>query len=117
MAWVCYMVEVGPEGFFTIPGKTGFVHFNDLKPGAMWWEDSGHTELMVKLPSNSEWNIDRGRIINAQRPGQATLPQWIRTGEPPKVTAHPSINHVGQYHGFLKAGILTDDCEGRKFSV
>ena len=32
---------------------------------------------------------------------------WTRTGEPPKVTATPSIQ-CGPYHGWLRDGMLTD---------
>lgn len=115
MPWPCYMVVYVPDSgsFFRLPDGQ-IVHFNDLAPGAMWWEDEEKTELVVKLPSNSEWNIDRGRILNSQKAGR-NYPAWNRTGDPPNITAKPSINHVGKYHGWLENGVLTDDCEGRKF--
>ena len=31
---------------------------------------------------------------------------WTREGEPPNITAHPSII-TGNYHGWLKNGILS----------
>ena len=40
---------------------------------------------------------------------------WTITGEPPHLTAHPSINVIGAYHGWLKDGVLSDDCEGRHY--
>ncbi len=123
MAWKCYMVEFCPQEpsfwrllnpdnppWFEVSGVKP-LQWADLAPGAMWW-DGG--DLNVKLPSGSEWNIDRGRIHNATNPANR-LPAWTRTGEPPLVTANPSINHVGQYHGLLRDGMLTDDCEGRTF--
>jgi hypothetical protein len=114
MAWKCFMVEYldAPSFYFRHDGKV--VSFNDLPVGAMYFEDG---ELVVKLPSGSEWNIDQGRNYNSQpdRAGKTRLPQWTRIGEPPMVTASPSINHVGQYHGWLRNGVLTDDCEGRVF--
>ena len=77
----------------------------------MWWQDG---DLCVKLPSGgSEWNIDLGRRINAS--GGRQVPAWTRTGEAPNVTVTPSINNVGRYHGWLTNGVLTDNCEGRKF--
>ncbi len=108
MSWTCYLVELRGCDFYQ---NDRVVLFNDLKPGAMWSDDG---ELTVKLPSGSEWNMDRGRLLNAAKKGR-DFPQWTRTGEAPNVTAHPSINHVGQYHGWLKNGVLTDDCEGRTY--
>lgn len=108
MAWQCYMVELRDYEFYKDGQR---IAFTDLAPGAMWFDDG---ELCVKLPSGSEWLIDRGRRLNEQKPSRR-LPQWTRTGEPPRVTATPSINHVGQYHGWLRDGVLTDDCEGRTF--
>jgi hypothetical protein len=40
---------------------------------------------------------------------------WTVTGTPPLITVTPSINAVGSYHGYIKNGIISDDCEGRKF--
>jgi hypothetical protein len=34
-------------------------------------------------------------------------PGWTRTGTPPLVTAHPSID-TGRYHGWLREGVLED---------
>lgn len=40
---------------------------------------------------------------------------WTVTGEWPNITVTPSINSVGRYHGWIQNGVITDDCEGRKF--
>jgi hypothetical protein len=40
---------------------------------------------------------------------------WSVTGDLPAITVTPSINFVGAYHGWVTAGVLTDDCDGRKF--
>ncbi len=40
---------------------------------------------------------------------------WKVTGDAPKITVEPSINVVGSYHGWIRDGVITDDCEGRKF--
>ena len=130
MAWPCYLVEFHPQllthwrevksdnkPWDDVHGAEfdALLQWKDLRPGAMWWDGD---ELSVKLPSGSEWNIDQGRRYNVQpeRAGKKPLPAWTRTGEPPRVTAYPSINHQGKYHGWLKDGVLTDDCEGRTFS-
>lgn len=112
MAWKCYMVILEPSGFFRDAGT--LCSYRSLPPGAMWWD---HGELVVKLPGGGEWNIDRGRLINAraERTGPP-LPAWTRTGDPPAVTATPSINHQGVYHGWLRDGELSDDLDGRQYT-
>jgi hypothetical protein len=122
MPWQCFLVkDLGyppPHEMRTFELADGsHVFWRDLKPGAMWFEDG---ELVVKLPGGAvgnEWNVDRGRAINVEREKagkKERLPQWHRTGEPPNVTATPSINWVGNYHGWLTKGVLSDDVDGRK---
>jgi hypothetical protein len=41
--------------------------------------------------------------------------KWTVTGSLPNITVVPSINCIGRYHGFITDGIISDDCEGRKF--
>jgi hypothetical protein len=40
---------------------------------------------------------------------------WTVTGELPNITVSPSINCHGAYHGWIQNGVISDDCEGRKF--
>lgn len=40
---------------------------------------------------------------------------WTVTGTPPKLTVQPSIDLSRTYHGWLRDGVLTDDCEGRHY--
>lgn len=40
---------------------------------------------------------------------------WKVEGDVPNVTISPSINCTGTYHGWVKDGVLTDDCEGRQY--
>jgi hypothetical protein len=46
---------------------------------------------------------------------------WTITGDLPNIAITPSINCVGSYHGFVSLidgkGVITDDCEGRKFPL
>lgn len=87
----------------------------DLPPGAMydapWFADFWHGDdgrcLMVVLPDKTEWVID-GPATNGAG--------WTRSGEPPRITARPSIGSPG-YHGWLNDGVLSDDLEGRAFCV
>lgn len=83
--------------------------------GAMWvatwvpagdaWSGPDGRCLVVMLPDGMEWMID-GRARSGGR--------WTRTGEPPAITARPSIASPG-YHGWLTAGVLSDDLEGRTY--
>lgn len=86
----------------------------DAPPGAMWdaqwaadhWHGNDGRCLYVKLPDGSDWCVD-GPAANSDT-------GWQRTGEPPRITATPSIDSGG-YHGFLQNGVLTDDIEGRTY--
>jgi hypothetical protein len=116
MSWPCYLVEANFYAYlFRLPGESEWtLQRSDLRPGAMWLDEDG--ELCVILPGGgSEWNVDRGRKYNEQKPSR-NLPAWTRTGDLPKVTATPSINAIGTYHGWLRDGVLTDDCEGRTYA-
>lgn len=42
-------------------------------------------------------------------------PCWDVAGELPNVTVTPSIHMFGVYHGYITAGVIGDDVDGRKF--
>lgn len=80
--------------------------------GAMWWaewlseisstsrfhrERGGGPHLMVRTPGG-DWDID-SKASNGDG--------WNRTGDPPGVTATPSIV-AGRYHGWLRDGVLVE---------
>lgn len=129
MGWRCYIVErvklnphvedkIRPGIYFTemyrIPGTEALLSFRELKVGAIWQTERG---LRIKLPGSSghnSWDMEQpanqwenGKIVAVHR--------WTVTGTAPDVTATPSINCVGVYHGFVTNGEVTEDCEGRKF--
>ena len=108
MAWQCVMYEVQPGGdMFRPAGSNGRweIPFHSLPIGAMFYDRlDDPPSLHVKIPGGADWNIDRHDR------------RWTRTGEAPCVTVTPSINHQGVYHGWLRDGVLTDDCEGRTFA-
>lgn len=89
--WECdWFPREGPNGEWTGPD------------GKVW---------AVMLPSGIEW------IIYSYASG---LPKkkWDVDGAPPNITVSPSINQKGGancYHGFIKSGVISEDCEGRKF--
>lgn len=91
--------------------------------GAMWYADwitvdrwkgpDGRT-LMCKTPGG-EWMID-GQASNCTLPNDEEHRCWVRTGEPPRVTAGKTGRTCsagagsiacGSYHGFLRDGVLT----------
>lgn len=91
--------------------------------GDMWYEDStdpgylaavrhlaylGKRPLIVVLPGLVRFPV--------YGPATTTGTPWAVEGEPPLLTLTPSINVAGVYHGFIQNGVITDDCEGRKFN-
>ncbi len=87
----------------------------EAPPGAMWdafwfhdspaWCGSDGLALTVQTPGG-EWLIDG--------PSQSGG-HWTRAGKPPLITAQPSILIPGRYHGWLTAGVLSNDLEGRHY--
>lgn len=90
--------------------------------GAMWNADwlvgfqSGPDGqcMVVKLPNGHHWTID-GRASNCNRPIDGHN-CWTRKGVPPNLTVDNSGDTCkvgggsigsGDYHGFLRAGVLT----------
>lgn len=90
-------------------------------PGAMWYapnydpspeyiEDwlGKRPPLWVMVPARNT----RGELIAFpfSPDGKATGSDhgWRVSGEPPRITVHPSINAIGAYHGWLIDGVLTD---------
>jgi hypothetical protein len=67
--------------------------------------------LTVVLPSGLHFHID-GPFWNK---AGAYGPGWTVTGEAPRITMTPSINVVGNWHGYLTDGVLGVDVEGRVF--
>lgn len=96
----------------------------DAPPGAMWfapwmgerWTGFDGRALVVKLPNSSEWHVD-SEASNCTRKGDRDHRCWLRHGEPPFVTVDKSGAQTcnagagsilaGDYHGFLRNGILT----------
>lgn len=98
------------------------ITLHEAEPGMIWdapwyldfnppWAGPDGRSLVMRLPGGGEWTID-GPSSNG--------PGWTRTGEPPKITARPSILSYGSakrkgYHGWLTDGVLSDDLEGRTY--
>ncbi len=95
-----------------LPSGDLYTH-KDAPVGSIWYADwmtsthhynsgpDGHC-LVVKTPGG-EWVVDG--------PSSNNQPGWTRTGEPPLVTARPSIlfpSSTPIYHGFLTDGWLIE---------
>lgn len=80
--------------------------------------------LMVALPSffgGSDWTTSfmLDRVASDKKPGD---PGWkvviegeLVDGRPVDITVKPSIHCKGSYHGYITAGQVTDDIDGRKY--
>jgi hypothetical protein len=71
-----------------------------VQPGDMWYY--GET-LVIKLPCGDDW-----------APVHPDGAGWDITGEPPIITANPSIM-CEHYHGWLRDGVFSDDTDGRTY--
>lgn len=67
--------------------------------------------LVVMMPNGSDFCIDSA-FWNQQ---DGYRGGWKVSGTAPQMTLEPSINIVGSYHGYLRDGVISDDCEGRTF--
>lgn len=69
--------------------------------------------IVVKLPDGTPWCYMQGATNGAGR-SDGWRSGWDFTGEPPNITCSPSIAS-GDYHGFLRNGVLTDDLGRRTY--
>lgn len=102
--------------------RTGAVDAPPAPPGASWdawWMHSSRPDkiyLMVRLPNGHDWAVD-SQASNCTRKGE-THECWVRHGAPRdcRVTvdkdgdtcaAGAGSIQAGDYHGFLRNGVLT----------
>lgn len=92
----------------------GAMYFEDWLPTKMYWDNKTDHHLIVVLPDGTEWNVD-SRCNNCTMLEDRTHRCWVRTGEPPNVTAgkggHTCSAGAGsiltpKWHGFLQNGEL-----------
>lgn len=108
-------IYLTPDGVFvhTRPARQRIGNVEPAPAGAMWhapwmadaWHGPDGRALYLRLPDGHDWFID-----GPSRSGGG----WERTGEPPRLTARPSIASPG-YHGWLTDGVLSADLEGRTY--
>lgn len=72
--------------------------------------NSGRRPLFVILPGRHLFLIDGKCCSDGKRYGG-----WMVSGVAPLITVSPSINIGDSYHGWLQNGVISDDCEGRRF--
>lgn len=89
--------------------KNYYLKFLSIEYMTQWFDK--RAPIIIWLPPGLGFCIDEGYHDHNRWNEHG----WTVTGELPNITVHPSINCVGIYHGWIRDGILTDDCEGRKF--
>lgn len=133
MSWQCQMVEVDLKNFkgaewpvgsmFYGPTKdeieadtqrerfNGWFRLQALHLSEFYYQNNSHRRpLFVVLPGNILWCVDGQCWSNGNHYGG-----WTVSGDAPSITVQPSINIGGTYHGWMQDGVITDDCEGRKY--
>lgn len=100
------------EGYEDSPLAWMFVYAKSYKLSEHYNQvnKSVRPPLLVQLPGKSIFCIDGMCIADGKYYGG-----WIVSGVAPNITVTPSINAQGVYHGYLTNGVLSDDCEGRKY--
>jgi hypothetical protein len=138
MSWPCRLIEytkevngktlqVGdmffytpPEGYDVDKDEDGWDwpgHFcrQEVLSGYYKANNSHRPPLFVFLPGRTLFCVD-GACWRAGSDNKIEYyGGWSVTGEAPVITMSPSINIVGSYHGFLQNGVISEDCEGRRY--
>jgi hypothetical protein len=112
----CFQVRVERLYKGAPDGKLYLLGDRDLPVGATWdadWLPPTHQGpdgkawcVRMSGGSGSEW------LVYGPSSGGG---KWQVTGTAPAFTAHPSINLIGVWHGFLREGVISDDVEGRRY--
>lgn len=82
--------------------------FPDKGPNGQWSGPDGKVWCLM-MPGGIEW------IVYSYSTGPEPRQKWSVSGTPPLITVSPSINIVGSYHGCVKDGVVSEDCEGRPY--
>lgn len=117
----CFLVDAVPSRMNTKPGMMWYLpdlwdpakdHLDSEKRNygylsENYFKDWSSTRppLCVVCPNGQQWTVDANARDKAG---------WAVIGTAPNITCYPSIL-VGNYHGFLKEGVFTNDLEGRKY--
>lgn len=119
MPWQCKIVnirdaaeEIGEMYFSEHYDETRTKEFDRLLSPEYRRDWYGKRPPLFVVTPAGPWCVD---AQSTDGHGNYTGHGWTVTGTPPNLTASPSINMVGIYHGWLKNGVLTDDLEGRTY--
>lgn len=123
MAWKLRVFE-SFDAFYAADSPVGGVVMVGMLPTEL--NERGHSRIghqqsergfcqgfWIAMPSDTAKGYDwfcPDRLYQDERVG------WLVTGELPAVTVNPSVNIPGVYHGWIRGGIISDDCEGRRFT-
>jgi hypothetical protein len=135
MPWKCRLIED--------PFREGGPGWQAVEIGDMWYSDAKlrddcpacfpadlsdefrrdwlgkRSPLIVAVPAFRPHRLKGYRSIpideHYTRPGETH--GWTVTGAAPNLTCSPSINAIGDWHGWLQNGVLSDDVEGRTYEV
>lgn len=101
----------------------------DRRPGMVWFAQAKWADSASMSPNYlRDWKAQRPPLVIALPDGTTWCPDqcpawgsnvdegWKVTGDIPNISAHPSIGKPG-YHGWLRDGVLSDDLEGRVYTV
>jgi hypothetical protein len=104
--------------------------WDERQVGDAWWaapDDDAYSTLVGTKHRHLErvlWvslpGIENGYPFCVHAPATREGPDgagWSVSGDAPRITVEPSINIVGSYHGWIRDGVISDDCEGRRFNA
>ena len=122
----CRVVDPFPGWEALRPGDMWLAHVDEWAAGrseleqafnrahrelaAEYWDTNfaNRAPLYVVLPNGDPFCVDQCASVSGNG--------WTVTGTPPLITVHPSIHAVGEYHGWLQSGVLSDDIDGRVYA-
>lgn len=114
MPWACKLIEYDPATKLEI-GDMFFAneHLQNSESlkhlSASYLSQTPNRKPLWVMTPGGCWCVDEKPFSG----GKYQDGGWTVTGEAPNITARPSINFPGNYHGWLTNGILSNDLEGR----
>lgn len=145
--WKCKFFVDPPLESYELTGKTYYyVDTSKLLVGAMWhprgddgklidleihrtkghltdhyWDHNAVVRLPINVALPCRYSTGDGIqvfcIDSKCHDSRGYYDGWTVSGEIPNITVHPSINIVGSYHGWLQNGVVSQDCEGRNYTL
>lgn len=113
MSWPCRLVAAD-----TSPKEVGDVWFT-------WSLDGVDLCDVLSVEYTRDWaGVRPPVVIRLPGPVDVCLDRqvdgegghgWTVRGVAPHLTVTPSVNIIGVYHGFIRDGFVTPDCQGRLY--